>query len=763
MKIRTGEFAMIALFAAATAQAQDNPFKAPLYWSVYENQIVKEMNHEKDVHISEQEWLANIDWIDENLKEHGYTMICIDGWGDVTQINSNGYRLSHSRHWKHDYAWWSDHLLNRGMTLGMYGNPLWVHVDRHDTQTVVRGTDILVSTLKDHDEKAHFPWVQVDRPGAEEYVKGYIRFYADMGIRYFRIDFLSWYEDGWDRWLGTTGPKRPREHYLTALRWMKEAADETGMFLSLVMPHLYNEAEAEIKYGHMIRINEDALEGTWHKWSELWRGQKRVGWSVYANPADGLTYWSYIAGRNRMILDPDFIRINTFATTDEKKSVISLCLLSGAPVTISDQHNTIGNDLWLYANRELLELNRDGFVGKPLTNDPTKEDSQIWTGQMSNGDWIVGLFNREHEPRYRSIEFSSLGAESRYRVRDVWAHQDLGEMSRFSADVPPHGCIVLRLSSVETESAVPVGPAAIRVQAISTGTKDAGNGQSFGMTKVVITDSQGEPVPGANVQVTFSASFNEQVSGMTDDKGTVVLQTSERASGKIRVNVCVSHVSHPTLTYAGDQNARTCVGVTMYLGGTFNDWKLAPMKYEDGAWRLRSVKIGKGDQRLKFADTRNFTGNDWGNARGLSGKVSLTTGGDPDVVFALNRTGLYDISYDDRAMTYEITRSPVKTLQSAMFVAGTFSNWKPLPMTFKGDTWILAGTTIEAGSYDLKFLNTTNWSSEDWGNHTGLAGTAEPTTGGKPNILFTIPQTGKYDIRFNDISGVYQIRRLKEP
>jgi hypothetical protein len=223
----------------------------------------------------------------------------------------------------------------------------------------------------------------VDRPGAEEYVKGYIRFYAQMGISYFRIDFLSWYEDGTDRWLGRTGPKRPREHYLTALRWMREAADETGMFLSLVMPHLYHDAEAEKKYGHMFRINDDTLEGAWWRWSEFARGEKRTGWSVYGNPADGLTYWSYLSGRGNIILDPDFIRLNTFANDNEKQSVISLCLMAGAPITVADQVTTIGQDTWLYSNRELLALNEDGFVGKPLTNDPTKAESQIWTGQMA--------------------------------------------------------------------------------------------------------------------------------------------------------------------------------------------------------------------------------------------------------------------------------------------------------------------------------------------------------------------------------------------
>ena len=433
------------LIPAAAAAAPANPFAAPLYWSAYENLFLQEQAGAHDVHLPETEWLASIDWVEANLKPFGYTMVCIDGWGDTSQLNENGYRLSHSRHWQHDYTWWSAHLQQRGMALGMYGNPLWVHVHEHDTERTIVGTDLPVSSLLNPAEDARFPWVQVDRPGAEAYVKGWIHFYADMGVRFYRIDFLSWYEDGRDLWKGRTGPARPREHYETALRWMREAADERGVLLSFVMPHLYRDAEAEARYGHMIRINEDAATGGWAKWSDWFRGQKRPGWSVYGNAADGLAYWSRLAGRGRVILDPDFLRLNTFATDDEKMSVVSLCLLAGAPVAVADQPSTIGDNLRFYTNPELLELRRDGFVGQPLSSDPTQEESQIWFGHLSNGDAVIGLFNRENEPRTRYLNFAALGITGPAHVRDLWTHRNLGPLESFRAEIPPHGCRVLRL------------------------------------------------------------------------------------------------------------------------------------------------------------------------------------------------------------------------------------------------------------------------------------------------------------------------------
>ncbi len=424
-----------------------NPFSAPLYWSTYEYHYL--LPDDFTNYISEEELMKNVDWVEENLLPYGYDMIAIDGWGDVTQLNEHGYRTTHSRFWEHDYEWWSKHLESRGMRLGMYDNPLWVHTIAVDAGATIVGTDIPLENIIDRDEKSlWFTWVQVDKEGAEEYVKGYVQHYADMGIRFLNADFLSWFEDGFDKNMGDVGPNRPREHYLQAMRWIKEAADENGMLFKAVMPHLNHEAEIERRYSHMIRINEDVAWGTWERFSEDDRGNRRNWWSKWANPMDGYTYWSHIAGRDSLILCGDFIRLNTFRSDDEKKSVISQHLIAGGPLGVADQYSTIGDDLWLYQNEEILALNYDGFVGKPLDNNPNNESSQTWKGQMSNGDWIVAFFNREGGNRVRSMDFNStLEINGDANVRDLWEQEELGLMSSISITVPPRGVVILRIST----------------------------------------------------------------------------------------------------------------------------------------------------------------------------------------------------------------------------------------------------------------------------------------------------------------------------
>ena len=73
--------------------------------------------------------------------------------------------------------------------------------------------------------------------------------------------------------------------------------------------------------------------------------------------------------------------------------------------------------------------------------------------------------------------------------------------------------------------------------------------------------------------------------------------------------------------------------------------------------------------------------------------------------------------------------------------------------------WEVTYVYIPAGDWELKFANTNNFSDKDWGGAEGLSGTAIETTGGKPNLKFTVETAGEYTIRFNDQTLVYSISK----
>lgn len=626
-------------------QQSESAYKPPLYWDVYEYHIVRQQEEGGGLrsssgftvenYIPEAELMANIDWVEANLAPYGYDMVAIDGWGDSLTLSENGYRASHSQHWEHDYAWWSAHLRARGMRLGMYENPLVVNVLPSDVTTTIVGTSIPVTSLVDPTEQSNFRWVQVERPGAEQYVKGYIEYYADMGIDHLRIDFLSWFENGFDRYLGRVGPDRPREHYATALRWMREAADQYGMQLSFAMPHLYEEAELERQYAHSFRINEDVDYGEWWKFSEKDRGHRFHNWSQWANAVDGFTYWSHLSGMDRVRLDGDFIRMNTYSTDVERRTVLSMHLIAGGPIAVADRHDTIGDHLWVYQNEEILALNRDGFVGQPLTNDPTNERSQVWTGRLSNGDAIVGLFNRESTPRSRSLSFADIGVSGEVTVRDLWQRAPLGPMDALSVELAPHASMVLRLTP---------GPSACTPQSVQL---DEISDVQYGNPGPTLSASAGSGLP---VQLEVALGPAEMVGNQaqpTGKSGIVYIVASQPGDGTWCASV---PVVGSFAVIGGHQPA-------MYIGATFTDWALSiEMQLEGDTWVAEEVHVPAGEQEFKFASSEDWSKEDWGNAQGFSGTVMLTTGGGPNVRISVPEAALYRFELNDLTLEYSLER-----------------------------------------------------------------------------------------------------------
>ena len=65
---------------------------------------------------------------------------------------------------------------------------------------------------------------------------------------------------------------------------------------------------------------------------------------------------------------------------------------------------------------------------------------------MSNGDYVLALFNRSDNASTVSVNFSEIGINGEMNVRDLWAHADEGKASAVTANIPAHGCKVVKLT-----------------------------------------------------------------------------------------------------------------------------------------------------------------------------------------------------------------------------------------------------------------------------------------------------------------------------
>ena len=423
--------------------------KAPLYWSVYEYCYDQERQGVGTIDISPEEWDKIIDFVATNLKPHGYDMICTDGFIAMLATDNSGYMTQYGSISLKDLV---AKCKAKGLKLGVYDNPLWIHGPR---DTKIEGTDYTFGNLYYNGstqvvnpgvDDMWFHWIVAENPGAKEYIDGFFKHYKELGVEFIRMDFLSWYEDGKDRGIGVVGRGYGRESYARAMAYIGEAAKKYGIFTSLVMPHNFNDAEIEARYGNMMRIVCDTGGGGWWHTSAQDKGKSYANWPQCMNQFDGFTYWSPLSGRNKIILDGDFIRLNKFDTDAERETVISLQLMAGGPVAAADQYSTIGNNLKFYVNDELLALNKDGFVGKPLSDKLGDKKNEIWYGKMTNGDYVVGLFNRSDNTASVSVKLSDIGISGEKNVRDLWKHTDEGKASVVSANIPAHGCKIVKLS-----------------------------------------------------------------------------------------------------------------------------------------------------------------------------------------------------------------------------------------------------------------------------------------------------------------------------
>ncbi len=99
-------------------------------------------------------------------------------------------------------------------------------------------------------------------------------------------------------------------------------------------------------------------------------------------------------------------------------------------------------------------------------------------------------------------------------------------------------------------------PAAAVVSSMTVSTVSAGRGSSYGRVSIEIGDDLGQPVPGADVTVSFRGDFSDAKTVTTDSLGRAVFTTTT-AVRKPAFEVCVANVVATGLNYASGEICRS--------------------------------------------------------------------------------------------------------------------------------------------------------------------------------------------------------------
>jgi hypothetical protein len=104
-------------------------------------------------------------------------------------------------------------------------------------------------------------------------------------------------------------------------------------------------------------------------------------------------------------------------------------------------------------------LLRGGVFRKSLLPDLPAGTREVWAGPLAGGDVAVVLFNRGTLPALITARWADVGLprDANAKVRLIWERLDLGSFrGEFSALVPGHGVVMLRLTPLQPPA--PVAP-----------------------------------------------------------------------------------------------------------------------------------------------------------------------------------------------------------------------------------------------------------------------------------------------------------------
>lgn len=257
--------------------------------------------------------------------------------------------------------------------------------------------------------------------------------YADWGIDYVKCDDIANIERGTNRY-----PRLEVEALANGLR-----ASGRSIVLSLSPgPALVQENEHLKQYANLWRISPDF----WDNWRSLnrnftlfasWETNRAVGhW-----PDGDMIPFGHICVRNCDVHPERWTRF----TRDEQLTLVSLWALAQSPLMLG--MNMPDNDDWTTAvltNPEVLAVNHDASGEFAWRASVPGQSADIWTKKLSGGALAVGFFNRTDNPMKMDFAWHDLGI-SKPNVRDLWLRKDLGRQKDFTAELPAHGCVLVRL------------------------------------------------------------------------------------------------------------------------------------------------------------------------------------------------------------------------------------------------------------------------------------------------------------------------------
>jgi alpha-galactosidase len=192
--------------------------------------------------------------------------------------------------------------------------------------------------------------------------------------------------------------------------------------------------------------------------AEVWKWGPEVGGNLWRTTGDISDSWASMSriGFNQNDLapysssghfnDPDMLEIGNGGMTDEEyRTHMSLWSILAAPLLAGNDLRTMTPAIHdILTDREVIAIDQDpaGHQGHRASE---RGEQEVWIRPLADGSSAVGLFNRAAAEAKIAVNWADLGLAAQPHVRDLWKHRDLETGAEYTATVPAHGVVLLRV------------------------------------------------------------------------------------------------------------------------------------------------------------------------------------------------------------------------------------------------------------------------------------------------------------------------------
>jgi hypothetical protein len=277
----------------------------------------------------------------------------------------------------------------------------------------------------------HMYGLDMDKPGAQEYLNSLLQLYAQWGVDFIKVDDIS------------------RPYHVKEIEGYRKAIESCGrpIVLSLSPGETPLRDSAHVRrYADMWRMADDF----WDSWQQLLK------------MFDYARQWEGVGGDGHWP-DCDMMQVGRVSkrgpvgperwsrlTEDELRTHVSFWCIYRSPLMLGG--NLPENrpfETRLLTNPEVLEVDQRGRAPHQLYRESSK---MVWvstaTGEQGAGkSFYVAFFNTGDSAQGVRVDFAQLGLRGKVTVRDLWTRSEAGIFQHgYGQRLPAHGAALIRVS-----------------------------------------------------------------------------------------------------------------------------------------------------------------------------------------------------------------------------------------------------------------------------------------------------------------------------